>query len=69
MVVLVRDRHVVDSFDMFGLSKMLDSCHEAFRAGVEKVFGNGAVVLFAPHSCGFCFLGSISCCFAEADEP
>ena len=69
MVVLVRDRHVVHGFDMFSFSEMLDCRDEALCAWVEEVFGDGAGVGFAPFACGFCLLGGVSCCFAEADEP
>lgn len=69
MVVFVGDRNVIHSYNMFRLPQMLDCSDEAFRSGVEEVFRDRSIVLFAPHSCGLGLLRRVSRCLAEADEP
>jgi hypothetical protein len=69
MVVLVSDRHIVYSYNMLCLPQMLDCGDEAFRSGVEEMFGDRSVVFFAPYSSGLGLLRCISGSFTKADEP
>lgn len=65
----IRDRHIINSFDVFSLSQMLYCCYEAFGSWIQKVLGERSIVLFTPFFCFFVFLGGISCRFTKADEP
>lgn len=65
--VAVGDGHVIYGFDVCRFAQVLHGGYEAFRSWVEEVFGEGAVVFFAPFFGDFVLFGGISCCFAEGD--
>jgi len=69
MVVFICDRHVVYGYNMLCLPQMLHSGDETLRSGIEEMFRDRPVVLFAPYSCCLGLLRCVSCCFAEADKP
>jgi hypothetical protein len=66
---IVRNRHIVDCFDMRSSTKSLNGCDEAFGAWVKGVLRDWLGVLLAPSGRCLVFAVSITRCFREGDEP
>lgn len=67
--LLIGNGQIVDSLDMGGLADVLDGGDEALGTGVEKMFGLGAAIGFAPLSGFEVFVLGEAGSFTEGDEP
>lgn len=69
MLMLICDRHIVHGYNVLRLPQVLDCSDEALRSGIEEMFRDRPIVLFAPNSRSLGLLRRVSRCFTEADKP